>query len=59
MEKNSLKQKFINGDKLNILENLSIKLLRITYDCDGMCNNNCNIWYCKTYKTKQLNYQTN
>ena len=58
-EKKSLKQKFLNGDKLNLLDNITIKLLQHVTDCDGICNNNCNVWYCNTYKTKQQEYVIN
>jgi hypothetical protein len=60
MESKSLKEKFLEGERLGLLDNLRIKTLQIASDCDGMCDKaGCNQWYCETYKNKQLNYQTN
>ena len=53
-----LKQKFNEEKKLNLLDNIRIKLLQSATDCDGMCNL-CNIWYCNIYKNKQQGYKTN
>ncbi len=57
MNKNieKLKQKFLDGDKLNLLDNMLLNVVRRISDCDGMCNN-CDMWYCHTYKNKQEEY---
>jgi hypothetical protein len=57
----TLKQKFSEGDKLDLLENIRIKLLQSATDCDGMCGP-CNVWYCETYKnlhTIKQDYKAN
>lgn len=57
-QKKSLKQKFLDGDKLNLLEDIQIGLLQRLTDCDVMCYKvNCDAWYCHTYRIKQSNYQ--
>ena len=55
--KKTLKQKFLDGNKLNLLDNLRLNISRAVSDCSGMCDKgNCNQWYCEIYKNNpQLN----
>jgi hypothetical protein len=48
-DKKTLKQKFNEREKLNLLDNIRIKLLQSATDCDGMCGH-CGVWYCNTYQ---------
>jgi hypothetical protein len=56
MTDKTLQQKFLEGDKLNLVNNLRINLLRRTSDCDGMCGFNQICGYCEVYKN---NYNQN
>lgn len=52
-ERKTLQKKFLDGDKLNLLDNLRINILRKTSDCDGMCGSYDICGYCDAYKNKQ------
>lgn len=52
-ERKTLKQKFLDGDKLSVLDNLRINLLRRTNECDGMCGFYEVCGYCEVYKQRQ------
>lgn len=54
-EKKSLKQKFMEGKKLGLIDKLKIKLLQNLTNCDERCNE-CTIWYCNIYKNQQEKY---
>jgi hypothetical protein len=59
--KKTLQEKFLDGDKLDLLNNIRIKLLQHATDCDGMCGP-CGIWYCNTYQNLtqiKQNYKLN
>lgn len=51
MTNKTLQEKFIDGDKLNLLDNLRINLLRALSDCDGMCGFYDVCGYCEVYKS--------
>jgi hypothetical protein len=58
IEKKTLQEKFLDGDKLSLADNLRINLLQrlSESDCDGMCGR-CGVWYCKTYQNFTQNKQ--
>jgi len=58
IEEKTLKQKFLGGDKLNLLDNFLLNIARRVSDCGEMCNL-CSQWYCGTYKNKQGEYVVN
>ncbi len=58
-DKKTLQQKFLDGDKLSLIDNLRINLLRKLSDCDGMCGFYQICGYCNIYKTKQQEYIQN
>jgi len=53
-DKKSLQQLFLEGEKINVLDELIIKTLQYCTDCDGMCGLSCDIWYCES-KRASLN----
>jgi hypothetical protein len=55
MTSKTLQEKFINGDKLGLIDNLKINLLRMTSDCDGMCGSYQICGYCEIYKSNYNN----
>jgi hypothetical protein len=48
--KKTLQQKFLDGDKLNLLDNLRMNLLQRLSECDGMCGFYQICGYCEVYK---------
>lgn len=52
METKILSQKFLEGEKLSLVDNLRINLLRKLSECDGMCGlyQVCDI--CEVYKSR-------
>jgi hypothetical protein len=50
MENKTLQQKFSEGEKLSLIDSLSINLLRTLSDCDGMCGLGDVCGYCEAYK---------
>jgi len=63
--KKTLQEKFLDGEKLNLIDNLRINLLQRLSECDGMCGFNSACEYCEIYKSivniksKTKNYKTN
>ncbi len=55
--KKSLQDRFLEGEKLNILDELTIKTLQRITDCDGTCSL-CGGWYCESKRAsyKPVNY---
>ena len=46
-ERKSLQERFLRGDKLNLVDELRIKISQYCTDCDGMCGAFCDVWYCE------------
>jgi len=50
MTEKTLQQRFLNGERLSLLDNIRLNLLRKVEDCDGMCGFNSACGYCEIYK---------
>ncbi len=57
MKKKSLQERFLEGDRINLVDELIIKTLQRVTDCDGTCSL-CGIWYCESERAsyKSIDY---
>ncbi len=54
MKRKSLQERFLEGKKINFIDELIIKTLQYSTDCDGMCGLSCDVWYCEKKRTSLI-----